>query len=492
VISAAAALLAVGLYFGLYKIAFGRVWIAPSELGVVISRVGAEVPAGRMLAEAGERGVRREVLGAGRHFIDPFSERVEKFPLTVIGIGCDEHLENGVKVPSKPPEVGVVISQVGDPLPSGEFLAGPGQRGIQRKVLTPGVYAINPYAAIVEYHPATIIDAGWVGVVTHLAGEPAESEFAAPAQRGVLRDPLPPGLYYLNPYEHLVKTVKLGYRDLNFAGEHAIAFPAADGHTIRVDATVVWGITPADAPFIVKQFGSEAAVVDTSIRPQVESKTRVVGSRFTSREIVEGASRERFQDELFRQLRDQLAAQHVQIVAALVLDVDVPEIARRPIQSSKIALEEAETNRVKTETLKLLTELNEARGAVATQAASVRADTDRFLREEEARAAASLERSRAETKLEAATLVLETAKLRAETRQILSRAEADAASASATADAEALRQQVESFGEPRSYALWRFAMGLPDALQIQLRPPDVKPKGDALDGAPAAAPPKGK
>src|SRR5262245_45826243 len=136
------ALLGAVLAIGLYNFVLARVWIAPNELGVVVSRVGAEVAPGRMLAEAGERGVGREVLGAGRHFIDPFTERVEKYPLTVIGIGCDEHLENGQKVPGKPPEIGVVISQVGDPLPPGEFLANAGQRGIQRKVLTPGVYAV--------------------------------------------------------------------------------------------------------------------------------------------------------------------------------------------------------------------------------------------------------------------------------------------------------------------------------------------------------------
>jgi regulator of protease activity HflC (stomatin/prohibitin superfamily) len=477
-----------GIYQGIYRLGFCRVWIGADELGVVISRVGADVAPGQVLAEAGQRGVRREVLGTGRHFIDPFNERVEKYPLSHVGAGREPRVENGIPIPGSPPEIGVVVSFVGDPLPQGEFLANPGQKGIQRKVLTPGVYRINPYAARVENHPATIIDAGYVGVITHKSGEPTQLDFANNTQRGVIRDPLPAGLYYLNPYEFQVARVKVGYRELSFAAEHAITFPASDGHTIRLEATIVWGLHPADAPHIVKQFGDENAVVDNSIRPQVESKVRVVGSRFTSREIVEGASRERFQAELFRQLSEQLEAQHVRVLAALVRDVDVPEVVRRPIQSSRIANEEAETNRVKTETAKISTELNEIKGALVVEAARVHAETEKLAQEEAARGNAELERLRAETKSQIAARLSEAAKLKADTRKVLGQAEADSASLLSRAESDGLRSQIAPFGDPNDYGLWRFAAGLPDTLQIQLRDADPKnPQSDLIEALRAIA-----
>ncbi|MBL8695423.1 MAG: hypothetical protein JNJ88_15135 [Planctomycetes bacterium] len=466
---AALCLVTAALYEGVYRRMFCYVWIGPDELGVVVSRVGADLPAGQTLAEKGQRGVQREVLGTGVHFIDPFNETVQKFPLVKVTAGTDAREENGTKIPMKAPEVGVVASLAGTPLPPGEFLANPGQKGIQRKVLTPGVYRINPFEAKVELHPATIIETGFVGVVTHLAGEPAQEEFAEPHQRGVLREPLPPGIYNLNPYEYQVRAIKVGYRELSFAGERAIAFPAADGNTIKIAATVVWGLTPADAPYVAKQFGSEDAIVDNAIRPQVESKARVVGSSFTSRQFVEGESRERFQDELARRLLESVEAQHLRITRALVRDVEVPESVRKPLQASKVAVEESQTNQVKTETAKIFNELSRIRSSVELESAKVRFETEKLVQEEMARGDAEVAKLHAETKSQIAQRQLEASQLRAESKKVLGRAEIDVATMMAEAESDGLRRMVEPFGSSEVYALWRFASGLPDSLQIQLR-----------------------
>jgi hypothetical protein len=47
-------------------------------------------------------------------------------------------------------KVGVVTSKIGDELPEGVFIAGPGQKGIQRGVIGPGKYRLNPYGYTVE------------------------------------------------------------------------------------------------------------------------------------------------------------------------------------------------------------------------------------------------------------------------------------------------------------------------------------------------------
>ena len=50
--------------------------------------------------------------------------------------------------------------------PQGEFLAGPGQKGIWRQVLGPGKYRLNPYGYQIDVVDAISIPIGYAGVVT--------------------------------------------------------------------------------------------------------------------------------------------------------------------------------------------------------------------------------------------------------------------------------------------------------------------------------------
>lgn len=441
--------------------------IGPDEVGVRHSHLGSEPTAGSDGPVA-----RAEVLGTGRHFINPLNETLERFPVVHIRAGTDSRLhEDGVTtIPGTPPEVGIVTSLVGDPLPAGEFLAQPGQRGVLKRVLTPGKYALNPHAHRVEVVPALVIHPGDVGVVTHLAGEPATTELVKSHQRGVLEDVLPPGLYYLNPREHEVTTVRIGYRELGFEDASSISFPASDGNTIKIDATVVWGIYPKDAPHVVKQFGAdEKLVIDRVIRPEAESIMRTAGSDFSSREFVEGDSRERFQQDVTAKLKGALEKKGIRVLLALIRNIEVPQSVRKPIQEAKVAEEENLTIRVATETAKVQTELNAISGAVALEATKVRTETDKLVNSELSRGAAEVSRIDAETALRVAETLAEAARIQGEARRLLGEAEAEVIALAGAAEAEGARRRVSSFGAPDAYALWRFAEGLPPDLRIELR-----------------------
>ena len=94
------------------------------EILVVSNKFGAENPnpdRDRVVAD-NVKGVWKEVRGEGRHFYSPIQYHVDTAS-TVEEI--------------KPNEVGIVKSMTGDQLKAGEFLAEEGQKGIQRRVLTP-------------------------------------------------------------------------------------------------------------------------------------------------------------------------------------------------------------------------------------------------------------------------------------------------------------------------------------------------------------------
>ncbi len=198
-------LLAVVIGYGLiWKWGFCRFYVHPNEMAVIIAKGGRPLPAGQILAGPGEKGVRSEVLGEGRHFLNPILFEHKIVPIIII----------------KPGRIGVVTSKVGDELPVGEFLADPGQKGIWRSVLGPGKYRLNPFGYKIDIVDAMSVPIGYAGVITSLSGRQAPpGEFAGDNQKGVRKDILQPGLYYVNPEQYKVDVLEIGVNQVSLAGK---------------------------------------------------------------------------------------------------------------------------------------------------------------------------------------------------------------------------------------------------------------------------------
>ncbi|NQU56027.1 MAG: hypothetical protein HQ513_02255 [Rhodospirillales bacterium] len=199
-------LLALLVGYGLiWKWGLCRFYVQPNRMAVIIAKSGKPLPAGQILAGKGEKGVRSEVLGEGRHFFNPILFEHKIVPITII----------------TPGKIGVVTSKVGDELPAGEFLADPGQKGIWRSVLGPGKYRLNPYGYKIDIVDAMSVPIGYAGVITSLSGSQAPSgAFAGDNQKGVRKDILQPGLYYVNPQQFNVDVLEIGVNQVSLAGKH--------------------------------------------------------------------------------------------------------------------------------------------------------------------------------------------------------------------------------------------------------------------------------
>ena len=142
-------LLVVAAALALYVVLRSFVVIGPAEVGLVIKRVSRQHnTTDTPIAFAGEAGWQAELLMPGVRFKLWPTYAVVRYPWVQVPAG----------------EIGVVISQIGDPLPTGAksaayrpefgnftnlraFLAGGGQKGVQRPVLPPGTLApIHPVA----------------------------------------------------------------------------------------------------------------------------------------------------------------------------------------------------------------------------------------------------------------------------------------------------------------------------------------------------------
>ncbi len=146
--------------------------IGPTEVGLLRKRFGAKLPGDNPIALRGEAGYQAEMLMPGLRFRFCLLYAVTKHPWVQVPAG----------------QIGVVIAQVGQPLPIGAksgvfrpefgnftdlraFVEMGGQKGVQRPVLSPGTLApIHPVAFLVITKP-------------HVFGVPVSSEMRKLADR---------------------------------------------------------------------------------------------------------------------------------------------------------------------------------------------------------------------------------------------------------------------------------------------------------------------
>ncbi|MFZ2960666.1 MAG: hypothetical protein WA705_27615, partial [Candidatus Ozemobacteraceae bacterium] len=208
-------------------------YVPPGKMLVIIAKNGDDMAPGQILAKPGQKGVLQDVLGEGLHFVLPVSFHTELHPTVII----------------PPGKIGLVISRVGKAPIQGTILVNDDEQGTRRRILTPGAYRLNPYGYKIEERDAVFIRPGFVGFVTSLVGRPPKevrSEhpnasgsitfFAAEGERGVRKDVLPPGFYYLNPLEFRVQEVEVGINQVSFLERNNIRFPSKDAFDISVEA----------------------------------------------------------------------------------------------------------------------------------------------------------------------------------------------------------------------------------------------------------------
>ncbi len=508
-------------YFGIWTWSFCRVEVPPGKAARL--RYKGPWPFGNVektpegtLVQLDDRGrpTRAGVIGAmvgpGRHFYSPL-----EYEVTIV----DDVL-------IRPGQLGVVTSKVGKSLPPGRFLADTDdERGIRRKVLTPGRYRINDYAFDVEIVPvnrcvetaggvqfkdgdALLIPAGYVGVVTNKASNPATGEV-----QGTQDEVLQPGIYYLNPFEKRVDILSVGYNETTLSVEtkrnpdgtiayapppaplpgappveealsrdpiyvpgKGIEFPSKDGFPIHIDFTAIWGILPDQAPDVIRQFGSQKGpggdanalkvVEQNVILPQIESLSRLNGSRQGAVDLLIGDSREEFQTDLSEELERVLADKNLTLLFGLTRHLYVPAAVREQIQRSKIANEVTITLEQQQLTEQAKGALNAASAMVVLAERTTKAATGRKVAELGAEGEKKAGQLAAEAEQLAAEIDAQTALIDAQITTTMGRAEAMKTELANRAQADRYALYVKALGSPDAYNRYMFAESLPADLRL--------------------------
>ena len=445
-----------------------RVFVGPDQALMVINKFGDPLPADRIVVPRDDnryQGVQEDLLGPGRYFLNPVTHDYKVVPLTEIPAGDPSKWQwdddGNIKDPATLPRVGVVSLKQGKAAPPGMDVVDAGYKGIQKAVLTPGTYKINPQQYEVTLANAVVVPPGSVGVVTRLVGDagpvdqapiatvadamsttgpttgPAEVSLASrlavgPTQRGILRDVLQPGIYYLNPRTVKVTFVSVGYSAISMdaATGTGITFYTSDGYQVEADFTVVWGRSPADAPNIVARIGGVEGVRQNVIEPAMKAACQNEGGRYSAKQLIQGATRIAFQDALSASLEQQVRARNLHILLALIRNIAIKDVRGddatggllATIQQADIEKERDLTNRQRTATAAVQAQLDQALKLVDVARETVTSDSRVKVANLAAEGAKRAAEITAQREVDVATIDLEVAKLDAQRTTILGKA----------------------------------------------------------------------
>ncbi len=538
-----APIFALLFFCALFVWTFCRIPVPAGYMAIVTAKTGKPLPPGQILAGPGEKGVQRDPLPEGRHFRDPVNNDWRLVPVLSIPVG----------------KVGVVTSKGGKELPPNQILTtDTATKGVWKDVLGPGTYRLNPEGYQVLLLDAINIPVGYVGIITSQTGEPVKpGEFAGPGQQGVMKEVLQPGLYYINPRAYQVDVLEIGMNQVSILGRSGsvvltksqisnassaldsiaqntiqlqqekrneylkknedrgfisqqalstspaadswsgaqsrrsiagykapgapakakaldaqqpgaqemksqpasvatpesvafginrfVEFPSRDGFQILLDMTVEFELLPESISRIYMLYGDLPAVVEKIILPQILSISRLKGSSYKARDFIDGEGRQLFQKEMTDELTRVLKEKHIVIHNAIIRHAEVPQQILQPIQEASIAKEQDLTNKARQDTARKLAELNTETAMVEQLKKQVEQESAKLVATIGAQTKNEVATIQAGAQLEVATINLQKAAVQARITQTQGEAKAKS---------EFLVQNEKALGEKRRAAVF--------------------------------------
>jgi len=464
--------------------------IPAGKVGVVTAKVGTDLPEGEFLAEAGQKGIWKEVLGPGKYRLNPVGYQIDIVDAISVPVGY----------------VGVVTSLSGKQAPEGKF-AREGEKGIRAEVLAPGLYYVNPrrfQVDVVEVgiNQVALFGKTGSGVITkaqiatansainelqdNLLAEQRsrreryfqhEQSSAVPAdemkaESQGLKKRLSSSLPSTAPAAESAATegrlAPAEKAQAAFILNQFVEFPSKDGFEISLDMTVEFELLPENVAWIFRNYGDLPAAVEKVIMPQILSISRLKGSAYGARDFIVGEGREKFQNDMTETLARTLAEKKIIINNALIRHVNVPMQILNPIRQASIAQEQDLTNQEKQNTAKKQAELNTETSLIDQRRQQVGQETEKLkagIKADEAKEVAEIA---AETLRQVAGIDKETAGVQANKITTLGQAQAEVIRLVEGEKAKGDQLKVRAFGDPAAYNLYTLALSLSDSLRVNI------------------------
>ncbi|WP_250847155.1 SPFH domain-containing protein [Aquisphaera insulae] len=362
------------------------------------------------------------------------------------------------------------------------FLLAGGRRGLQYVPLTDGTYFINRWFATLESTPKTIVPIGYVGVVVSYYGRSGNDisgtgfrhgERVADGERGVQEKPLGPGKYAFNRYAGnivLVPTTNFVLHWVTGRSEthrydeslRSIDLVTRDAYEPTLPLSVVVHIDYQKAPNVIQRFGDVKKLITQTLDPMLSAYFRDVAHKRTMLELLQ--ERDAIQHEASQELGRKFHNFDIECVDVLIGKPDTAEAGGKietlleQLRLRQLSLEQVETYAKQVTAAEKLRVLNEAQANAQMQTKLSQSLIQVKIVENEAEAQLARARKEAEQKVV-------TAQAESQQRILAGRGEGAKILQEGLSEASVLVRKIQSFSDPRLYALSVVAQNLAKSSQ---------------------------
>jgi uncharacterized membrane protein YqiK len=391
------------------------------------------------------------------------------------------------------------------------FLRSGGNRGRQLVPLTDGTYFINRWFATVEMIPKTVVPIGYVGVVVSYYGRIGQDlsgaafrhgERVAEGERGVLEKPLGPGKYAFNTYAGnivLVPTTNFVLHWVTGKSEghrydeslRSIDLVTRDAYEPMLPLSVVVHIDYLKAPNVIQRFGDVKKLITQTLDPMLSAYFRDVAHKKTMLELLQ--QRDDIQHEAREALRQKFHDFDIECVDVLIGKPGTAEAGGKietlleQLRLRQLSIEQIETYERQRAAAEKLQTLNEAQAQASMQTQLTNSKVQVQIVENQGEAELAKAKKAAEAELAKARKAAEqmvvtadaelqrsrkqaeqtvvTAQAEAEQRTLAGRGEAARVAQIGLSEASVLLRKIQSFHDPRLYALTQVAHHLANCKQ---------------------------
>ncbi len=362
------------------------------------------------------------------------------------------------------------------------FLRAGGRRGKQYVPLTDGTYFINRWFATIESIPKPIVPIGYVGVIVsyngrsgpHVSGETfRHGERVAEGERGVQEKPLGPGKYAFNTYAGsivLVPTTNFvlhwvtGRTEAHRYDEslRSIDLVTKDAYEPALPLSVVVDIDFQMAPSVIQRFGDVKMLITQTLDPLLSAYFRDIAHKRTMLELLQ--DRDSIQRESSSELGRKFHNFDIECVDVLIGKPDTQQAGGKietlleQLRLRQLSLEQVETYSKQVTAAQKLCVLNEAQAQAQMQTQLSNSLVQVRIAENEAEAQLARARKQAEQ-------VVVTAQAHSQERILAGRGEGARILQEGLSESAVLLQKINSFSDPRLYALSVVAQNLAKCTQ---------------------------
>ena len=163
--------------------------------------------------------------------------------------------------------------------------------------------------------------------------------------RGIQREVLGPGSYNINPLAYYVIVIPTVTRSVEWSAESNQAAGSAsfdpfevvshDGFPMKVEVRCQYRILPENAPYVVQKIGSVAQLESNVLHPQIDGIFRAQVAR--SPAIAYQQNRAEEQKMAEEAVRQDLTKYRVDVVSVMVTNIHLPEALMRTTQQQDLA-----------------------------------------------------------------------------------------------------------------------------------------------------------